>query len=267
MNNCNKINVAEGPRKDWNAELYLRFERERTQPALDLVGRLRDARPRTVLDVGCGPGNSTAVLRAAFPETALTGIDSSPTMIEKAKSRNLPGATFVLRNATEIEGRYDIVFSNACLQWIPDHRKLLPFLASRLNDGGVLAVQVPNNGEEPLFRIIDDVAKSGPWRFPESVFSENRVLTPREYFDVLSSFSATFDVWETTYCHALPDHAALLEWVKSTGLRPFLAALDEAECDGFVAEILRRAKEAYEPTENGSVLLRFRRLFFTAVVT
>ena len=250
-------------RTDWNAELYLRFERERTQPSRDLAARLCGRNAKTILDVGCGPANSTAVLRSLFPKAALTGIDTSPAMIEKAKA-NLPDAEFILKGANEIEKKYDVIFSNACLQWIPDHAALIPFLMEHLNEGGILAVQVPENAEEPLFRIIDEVAKSGRWQFPDSVFGENRVLSVREYFDILSGCAPSFDIWETVYCHALPDHASLLDWVKSTRLRPYLSALTESEGDAFTAEILERAKSAYRPTESGKVLLRFKRLFFTA---
>ena len=248
---------------DWNPALYLRFEAQRTQPAVDLANRLRPYRPRTVADLGCGPGNSTAVLRAALPEAELTGIDSSPSMIEAARAKH-PDLLFRQGDVAALDGEYDALFSNACLQWLPHHETLLPALLERLRPGGVLAVQIPSNGEEPLFRIIREVADEPQWGLRDLPVTPNGVLTPDAYFDLLSAHARRFDLWETVYCHALPSHAALVDWVRSTRLRPYLAALDEEAAAAFVQEIERRAASAYPVHPNGDVLLRFRRLFFLA---
>ena len=249
---------------DWNSEQYLKFEKQRTQPSVDLVNRLRDLSPKKVVDLGCGPGNSTAVLHRAFPQAELVGIDSSPNMIEKARA-SYPSLSFSLRDLRELDSGYDLLFSNACLQWLPDHETLLPRLMEKLNPGGVLAVQVPYNPREPLFQIIHQVAADPAWGLQRVFFEANEALTPRKYFEVLSRCSSSFTLWETVYHQAMPSHQALLEWVRSTRLRPYLQALSEEDGLLFQEEILRRAEKAYPLTHTGEVILPFNRLFFTAV--
>ena len=144
---------------DWDSSQYLKFEKQRTQPARDLLVRLKAYKPHTVADIGCGPGNSTSAIAECFPNAELIGIDSSPNMIEKAKTR-YPKLKFKLCDALELEGKYDLLFSNACLQWIPNHTILIPALMNKLNEKGVLAVQIPMNDEEPLFQIIQEVRQN-----------------------------------------------------------------------------------------------------------
>ena len=248
---------------DWNSELYLRFKQQRTQPAIDLASRLNGCHPVKVADIGCGPGNSTAILRSFFAESEIVGIDSSPNMIEKASVEH-PELSFRLCDIHELQNGYDLLFSNACLQWIPNHKALLPELMSRLNPGGTLAVQVPCNAQEPLYRIIGEVAGESKWGLENIVLEPNDVLTSEEYYDILSGCSASFDLWETVYYHALPSHQALVDWVKGTRLRPYLNLLGEKQAALFESEILTRTANAYSTMKNGSVILRFKRLFFTA---
>lgn len=247
---------------NWNAELYLKFEAQRTRPSLDLVRSLGDISPELVVDIGCGPGNSTAVVKAAFPKARVIGADNSPAMIEKAR-KNYPHLEFALSSAQELEGKYDLIFSNACLHWIPDHPKLIPFLMDHLNEDGVLAVQVPMNTEEPLYVRAQELIDSGRWDF-SAVTETNAILKPEEYYELLSSSSRDFDIWETVYYHHMPSHESLVDWVKSTKLRPYLAVLDEKEEAEFLSELLRRARDDYEIQTDRSLIFRFRRLFFTA---
>lgn len=249
---------------DWNPEKYLLFQKQRTQPAIDLAMRISGLRPAVIADIGCGPGNSTAVLRSVFPgaETVL-GLDYSVQMIEKARQLH-PGLRFEVCPAEGITGSYDLLFSNACLQWVPGHRTLLPQLMSHLREGGVLAVQMPANQEEPLYRVIREVAADSRWGFSGRVTETNGLLPPDAYFDILSGCQVRFEMWETVYYHVLPSHAHLLQWVRETRLRPYLAVLGEAEKDAFEQEILTRAKPFYPLTGSGEVVFRFKRFFFTA---
>lgn len=248
---------------DWNPEKYLLFKKQRTQPAVDLARRMLDFQPRTIVDIGCGPGNSTAVLKRVFPDARLIGIDSSEGMI--AKARNSYGdIEFSVCRAEELTGSYDLLFSNACLQWIPDHEALIPKLMARLNPGGALAVQLPMNQAEPLYSIISRVAADPKWDFCGAHFEKNDVLSPAEYYDILSRCTDSFEMWETVYYHALPSHEHLLEWVRSTRLRPYLDALDAAGAREFEAEILCASKAAYTPAGSGEVIFKFRRFFFIA---
>lgn len=248
---------------DWDSAQYLKFKNQRTQPASDLAARLSGRSPKTIVDIGCGPGNSTDVLKGFFPNADISGIDNSPDMIARAESEH-PELRFRLCGALELEGKYDLLFSNACLQWITDHYTLIPALMEKLNRGGVLAVQIPMNGDEPLFRLIKETAQEPYWGFEGIAPAVNETLAPAEYYDILSDCSSAFDVWEIKYCHPLADHNALLEWVRSTRLRPYLDFLGEERGAEFEAEILEKAKKIYPVRKNGNVLLGFRRFFFTA---
>jgi trans-aconitate 2-methyltransferase len=249
---------------DWNSEQYLRFKLQRTQPAIDLAQRARSAcSPKDIVDLGCGPGNSTEVLRKLFPDAGLLGIDSSPNMITKARG-SYPDLHFLVCDINALDGGHDLLFSNACLQWLPDHELLLPTLMGKLNVGGVLAVQIPMNGDEPLFRIIKEVVSQSIWDFSKVCFENNDCLEPHAYFDILSGCSSSFDMWETVYYHAMPSHDSLLEWVRGTRLRPYLEALDDRDARSFQEEILERVRRTYPVLKSGEVVLRFRRFFFIA---
>ncbi len=252
---------------EWSSEQYLKFKEQRTQPAADLAGRIAGYRPGSVLDIGCGPGNSTAVLKGIFPCADILGIDSSEDMIKKAE-HTYPDMSFRLCNAareTDKLGKYDVIFSNACLQWIPEHEKFIPCLMEHLNNGGVLAVQMPMNGQEPVMRIMDEAVKEPKWGFAEMGIEANAVLAPSEYFDILSGCARSFDIWETVYYHSMPDAGAMTEWVKGTRLRPYLNALDAVKATELEKEITERAASVYEKRCSGEIIFRFRRFFFTAV--
>ncbi len=234
----------------------------------DLVAQLPDG-VRTAIDLGCGPGNSTEVLLARFPDAAVSGVDSSPEMVATARER-LPGLSFEMADIASWaagDGTYDVVFANAALQWVPDHAALLPALLTRVAPGGCLAVQVPDNLDEPAHRLMREVAADGPWAAKLARAADARgARQPAEwYFRTLTAAGAAVDIWRTTYFHRMEDGAAsIVEWFKSTGLRPFIQPLDEAER----AEYLRRYQDAlraaYPALPNGSALLPFPRLFFIA---
>lgn len=248
---------------DWNPEKYLLFQKQRTQPAIDLANRIRDCGARTIVDIGCGPGNSTAVLKEVFPNAKILGIDNSDTMIMKAKEK-YTDIDFSVCSAEDLTGSYDLIFSNACLQWIPDHETLIPRLMERLTGNGALAVQMPMNLDEPLFCIIKEVAADFGRRFENVCFEKNDTLSPQQYFDILSSCSGHFEMWETVYYHAMPSHEHLIEWVRGTRLRPYLDVLNEKEKVEFENDILTKVKQAYSFTATGEVILKFRRFFFLA---
>lgn len=248
---------------DWNSVQYLKFKNERTQPALDLAMRIQNISAKTIADIGCGPGNSTSVLKAVFPNADILGIDNSQNMIEKARKEN-PHLRFELCDALSLHGKYDLLFSNACLQWIPDHRTLIPALMDKLNDGGMLAVQVPMNGEEPLFQLIQDVSGDPKWNLSKVMKQTNGTLKPLEYYDILLNCASSFDIWETKYHYILPNHKALIEFVKGSRIRPHLDFLGNEKGREFEKELIERSKELYPVMSDGKVVLGFRRFFFTA---
>lgn len=253
---------------DWNARQYLKFQKERTQPALDLAARLEYDSPAKALDIGCGPGNSTAVVKARFPGAQVIGVDSSQNMVETAR-KDHPELEFIQWDITTdldaLPHDFDVVFSNACLQWIPDHPSLLPRLMGFLKPGGLLAVQIPMNYQEPIHRIIETTVSRSPWTEKIPYMRLFYTLTQEEYFNVLSRTASDFTLWHTTYLHRMPSHQAIMDWYSSTGLRPYLnAAVDEAAREEFYQEIFLQVQEAYPVQENGEIIFRFPRFFFIA---
>ncbi|MFC0407182.1 trans-aconitate 2-methyltransferase [Roseomonas elaeocarpi] len=252
----------------WSAAQYTRFEDERTRPVRDLLAQLPERPVAAAMDLGCGPGNSTELLRARFPGAAVSGLDSSEDMLTAARKR-LPDAAFVLGDIAAWHGpeRYDVILANASLQWVPDHATLLPTLMQRLAPGGQLAVQMPDNLEEPAHRLMRQVAAEGPWT--AKLAAAGAARAPRRgagwYFEALRQLGTRADVWITTYHHPLAGGAAaVVEWFKGSGLRPFLQPLDEAERAEFLRRYEAELAQAYPALTDGTVLLPFPRLFFVA---
>lgn len=252
---------------DWNANQYLKFKNERTQPAIDLVNRIDNINPKKIADIGCGPGNSTQVLAARFTDAYILGVDNSENMISSAK-QNYPEMDFAIcdicADLSILDRDFDVVFSNACIQWVPDHKRLIAELMRLLKKGGVLAVQIPMNFNEPIHRIIKEFSTSEKWNH---FFPEKRVfysLSQSEYFDVLSENTEVFNIWETVYYHVMHSWQDILEWYRSTGLRPYLAVLPEDRKAEFEEDIMKRLVKEYPRQNNGEVIFRFPRFFFTA---
>lgn len=250
----------------WNADRYLRFADERTHPARDLVARVELTAPAALVDLGCGPGNSTAVLRERWPEAAVTGIDSSDDMLDRAR-RNHPDLRFV---AGDIAGwtperRYDLVFSNAALQWVGDHGRLLRRLLAAVAPGGALAVQMPCNHDFATHALMRRVAAEGPWRERlADARAPSPVQPPEFYYDVLAPLCRRVLLWETNYIQVMDGIAAIIAWLRGTGLRPFLGRLDAAEQELFLDRYAAVLEAAFPKRSDGRVLLPYPRLFFIA---
>lgn len=253
---------------DWSAGQYLKFEDERTRPVADLLARVPLAAPGRIVDLGCGPGNSTEALAARYPGAALAGLDSSPAMLAAAR-RRLPGVPFEEADLASWspDGPVDLLFANAVFQWVPDHLAVLTRLVGALPAGGVLAVQMPDNRAEPTHRTMDEVARAGPWAAAIAAAGIGREDLPPAgaYYDAFVAAGAAVDLWRTTYHHVLADVAAIVEWVKGTGLRPYLDPLDEPARAGYLAAYAEALAAHYPPQVDGRVLLRFPRLFMVAV--
>ena len=253
---------------DWDAAQYLRFEDERTRPSIDLLARVPLSDPKRCIDLGCGPGNSTELVAARFPDAVTEGLDSSPDMLEKARKR-LPNLSFILGdvNSWSDATGYDVIFANAVLQWLPDHEGLFPRLARSLASGGCLAVQMPNNLNEPSHVAMREVAAAGPWAGRLSAAAGERATIGSfgDYRRWLIEAGCRVDIWQTTYVHALANLEAIAEWFKSTGLKPYLDRLSAEEQQRFIARYLERIAPHYPVESDGKVLLRFPRLFVVAV--
>ncbi len=252
----------------WSASQYTKFEDERNRPIRDLLARIPTTRVMNAADIGCGPGNSTELLQARFPEAVITAIDSSADMIEAARKR-APAIQFEIDDIPRWRNRgpFDVILANAVLQWIPGHESLVPELLAKLAPGGSIAVQVPDNLEEPAHCIMREVAAEGPWASKLADASSARAARREAdwYYSLLRGCGVSVDIWRTTYYHLLPGGAAaIIEWFKGTGLRPLLQPLDEDEARGYLARYEELVARAYPATPDGPVLLPFPRLFFVA---
>ena len=258
---------------DWNPALYLRFADERTRPAAELLARVPLAQARRVVDLGCGPGNSTELLAQRFAEAQVHGVDHSSAMLQAARQR-LPSATFAQADIATWsppagQPACDLIYANASLQWVGQHQQLIPRLFAALAPGGVLAIQMPDNLQEPSHRLMREVAclpQFAP-HIGDASSVRTAILAPQAYYDLLAApglQAAAIDVWHTVYQHVMESPASIVEWLSATGLKPFVEVLPEALRPQFIAEYQRRLDAAYGPRADGRRLLAFPRLFIVA---
>ena len=249
----------------WDPAIYMRFGNERTRPAAELLARIGCEHPARVVDLGCGPGNSTAVLAARWPDAELEGVDSSAEMLNQARRSGVRAKWIEADIATwSPASRYDMIFSNATLQWLDDHRTLIPRLIRFIEKDGTFAFQVPHNMDAPSHRLMREAAAAGPWKHKLAQVREVTVLSATDYCNILTACGAEVDIWETEYLHILDGEDAVYNWVSATGLRPFVQALSGDEREAFVADYKKRLTAAYPRRGDGSTLFPFKRLFAVA---
>jgi len=253
--------------QDWNPGQYLKFKNERTQPSIDLVERIPLRHAKKIIDIGCGPGNSTQILHIRWPSADIVGVDSSRSMIDKARA-DYPDQKWDMRDAADLDTleKYDIVFSSSTLQWIPNHELLIPRLFDMVNENGVLAVQIVDNNDSPFYKILLRLAKSGAWRqYTSDCEQLQYFFRPEYYYNKLCLLTQNIDLWETIYYHIMQSHKDLMDWQKYTGMRPFLANLpDDTARKEFEREILNECIANYPIQSDGRVLFLIKRLFFVA---
>lgn len=250
----------------WNPDQYLRFSEPRLRPAVDLLARINLAAPRHVVDLGCGAGNVTRLLAQRWPAAHITGVDDSEPMLARARQA-LPDATWVQAGAAQWEPAVpvDLIFSNAALNWVPEHARVFPALMNHLAPGGILAVQMPRNFEAASHRGMEETARQGPWRAAlEHLLGPPPVAAPAAYVTWLQGHAALLDVWETEYQHILDGPDAVKEWTKGTWLKRFLEALPPADAARFEADYASRMRLAYPPRPDGRTVFAFRRVFVVA---
>ncbi|ORY87370.1 Trans-aconitate 2-methyltransferase [Neocallimastix californiae] len=235
---------------DWDAKLYSKFEKDRTQPSIDLVHSIPSNEAKLIIDIGCGIGNSTMVLKKRYNDARIIGIDSSDDMLIKAK-KDYPNFEYIKLDAGKeldtLNDKYDIVFSNACIQWIPDHKSLIPKLFNLLSKN-----------------VIQTVVNSTKWCIKFSKPRELFSLLEEEYYDVFAKLTNNFRIWETIYFHTMPSHQSIVEWYKGAGLRPYLEQLSDEDKVSFEADILDEVKKTYPVQKNGDIIFKFPRLFMLA---
>lgn len=249
----------------WDDAQYRKFIDARTRPAAELLARVPLAAAERVLDLGCGPGNSTELLLQRWPSARVTGVDNSPEMLKAARAA-LPQLEFVLADVAQWkpEAEVDVSFSNATLQWLPDHPRLFPQLLEGVRPGGVLAIQMPYNYEEPSHRAMREVGREFGLD-PAKVRAFNKLPAVEAYYDLLAPRCRAFDLWQTRYEQVMADPAAIVEWVKGTGFRPYLEAVEAERRDAFVARYTELIAAAYPARADGKRLFSFPRLFMVGV--
>ncbi|MFF4491099.1 trans-aconitate 2-methyltransferase [Streptomyces sp. NPDC001544] len=261
----------------WDPAQYLRHAGHRARPFADLLARVPGlpGEPPRIADLGCGPGNVTAVLAERWPAARITGYDNSPEMLDKAHvdhagptagGGRLDFAPADVRTWTPGEP-HDLIISNATLQWVPGHAERFADWIAALRPGGTFAFQVPGNFSAPSHRLMRSLARSARWedRLADVLRHEDAVLAPEAYLDRLTGLGCTADVWETTYIHLLQGEDPVLDWVQGTGLRPVLTALadDPGAREEFLAEYRAALREAYPAGPHGTPF-PFRRIFAVA---
>ncbi len=255
----------------WNPDLYRRYEDERTRPAAELLARVPMATAARVIDLGCGPGNSTELLVRRFPGAHVVGIDNSQSMLDSAATR-LPQVQFQFADictwepAAASDDAPELIYANAALQWVPDHAHLIPRLFAALAPGGALAIQMPDNLAQPSNRVMRELAGQPPWRdsIGDAGAARTELLSIDGYYDLLAREAASVDMWHTVYQHPMASAAAIIEWVRATALRPFVDPLPDTLRHSFLAEYERRIDALYVPRSDGRRLLAFPRLFMVA---
>ena len=253
----------------WDPNQYLKFTDHRLRPALDLLAQVPLADPRSIYDLGCGPGTITRLLAERWPNARVVGIDSSADMLAKAR-KEAPSVSFEQADIARWSppAPADLLFTNATLHWLDDHAALLPRLAAQLAPGGMLAIQMPDNRTSPSHLLMDEAAAAGPWhaRLARLRPVYGSMQSPDAYYRLLAPAAAQVDIWETTYLHVLEGDNPVAEWTKGTALRPYLDALDKPERTAFLAAYAARIAAAYPKQPDGRSLLPFKRIFIVARV-
>ena len=246
----------------WNPQQYHKYQAYRSRPARDLINQLPSDGVSSIVDLGCGPGDITELLKARYPKADILGVDNSKPMLEAARQK-YPEQTWLDQDIASTTGRFDLIFSNAALQWLPDHKKLLAGLFDCLNPGAYLAIQMPRNAELLSHKLLTDTVESFLNRFPQlkQHIRKNPVQTPQEYFEIFSPLGALCDIWETTYLHELIGDNPVLEWVKGSALSPMRGTLSHAEYREFEQAYGKKLQAAYPKMPNGSTLFPFKRIF------
>lgn len=250
----------------WNPATYLAFADQRTRPAFELAARIAVAEPKVVVDLGCGPGNSTAILAQRWPDARLIGVDNSPEMLATARKSNLKADWHLADIAAwSSASPVSVIFSNAAYQWIDDHAAIFPRLMSSLEQNGVFAIQMPRNFDAPSHVLLRETAATGSWSSKVARFNRTApVASPEAYYAMLAPHAATLDIWETEYLQALEGEHAVFNWVSGTALVPYREALAADDRKEFLNAYRDRLARAYPRGSNGKTLFPFKRIFIVA---
>jgi len=263
-----RVPVEVQPTSDWNPSLYMKFADERMLAARDLLARVPLASARLVYDLGCGPGNSAELLSRRFPNADVIGLDTSEAMLDHARTR-APRARFVRQNIIDWVPTEppNLIFANAALDFLSDHRALFPRLAATLAPGGVFAAQMPSTARESSHALMRMVAAEGPWssRLVPVAKTQPLIAEFEDYYAWLRPAASRIDMWMTTYVLMFDGPEEIADWFAGSALHPFLELLSDDERCAFLAHYRDGLRDAYPAQPDGKVLLPYPRLFIVAV--
>lgn len=249
----------------WDPSIYLKFGGERTRAAADLLARVPLDDPKHIVDLGCGPGNSTALIAARYSNADILGVDASEDMLQKARASGVRARfQYADINLWAPDDRYDLIYSNAMLHWLRDPLLTAQSCFRALAPGGVLAIQVPQNFDRPSHVNIAEAVQAGPWRTALANVFKPSLLYAEDYARALAPLGAELDIWTTDYLHILDGPDPVLRWISGSALRPYLDQLDASQRAAFEAEVGARLRAAYPPESDGRTFFPFRRLFVIA---
>lgn len=251
----------------WNPQVYNKFKEERYAPFFDLQSLVKVKPNLKVIDLGCGTGELTAKLAAQLPDATVLGIDSSAEMLEDAKAYSGGNLSFEHIGITEKisqEEKYDLIFSNAALQWLDDHNTLMENIIKRINPGGQLLVQVPASHKLFTHVSLNEIASTAPFNIHlKGYVRKQPVLDIDEYAQIM--FDHGFKelvVYEKIYPHILKDEQAVFDWVSGTALLRFLERLPEELKEDFIQAFRQKLQEKYN---SSPVFYPFKRIIMSAV--
>lgn len=254
----------------WQPSQYLKFASPRLRPALDLLNQINLASPQHIYDLGCGPGNVTQFIKSRWPTAFITGVDSSADMLKQASidTNNDPSFSWAQADLDhwQPDQMPDLLYSNACLHWLDNHEALFVKLMSYLAPNGVLAVQMPNNFNQPTHSLARETALEGPWRDQLApIIRQAPILSPKKYLEILAPLAASVDAWETCYYHVLTGDNPVVEWTKGSALKPYLdACVDDQQRQSFLSLYAEKVLKNYPKQSNGTTVMAFHRLFIVA---
>lgn len=252
--------------QNWNPIQYLKFSDLRLRPAIDLLSRVTLESPKHIIDLGCGTGLVSGLLRDRWPDARIVGVDHSSEMLAKAQEEAL-GIEWIKADVEtwEPDTPPDLIFSNAVLHWLNRHDELLPRLMSMLRASGVLAIQMPKNFSAPSHTCIECAVNAGSWQIKlKPLMRPYPVATPSHYRDLLIPSARSVDIWEIEYYQILKGDSPVVEWTSGTILRPLLNAISETERPEFLKIYEDCVQKAYPPRPDGTTLFPFKRLFLVA---
>lgn len=251
----------------WNSEIYEKFKNNRIQPSIDLTNRIELNNCKRIIDIGCGSGMSTIVLRKKWESAEIIGVDYSENMLNKAKER-IEDVTWIKKDCSKpIKdlGKFDIVFSNAFLQWIKNQEEFLVNTRDIISENGILAMQIPAFDQMIASAAIRQGAESFNKELFKGIENENcHNMSLGEYYDILDKYYSDVEIWQTNYQHIMESHQAIIEFLSGTALNPYFSRLDEEQKQEFLKVLTEKIKKTYSIQKNGKILFEFKRIFILA---